>query len=75
MFNYSSSETVIPTLSFTKAELIYAVSVLLEEIPDTDNSTRIEMVEVRHYLNQIKDKVSMALTDGAIGRAMAHSDE
>lgn len=75
MFPYSSSETVIPTLTFTKAELVYAIAKLLQGVPDTDNSTRIEMVELRHYLNQIKDRVLLALEDGTIGRAMVHSHQ
>lgn len=74
MFAYSSSETVIPSLVFTKAELVYALMFLMNEIPDTDNSTRIEMVELRHYLTQIKDRVSQALTDGTIRRGMTCSE-
>lgn len=74
MFEYSSSDTVIPSLTFTKAELVYAISVLMAEIAPTDNSTPIEMVEVRHYLSLIKDKVATALADGTIGRAMASPD-
>ena len=68
MFSYSSQETVIPSLVFTKAELVYAITQLLNDIPNTDNSTRIEMVELRHYLNLIKDKVLFALADGTIKR-------
>lgn len=75
MFNYTTSETVIPTLAFTKAELVYLLKVILKEIPDTDNYNKIEMVEVRHYMNQIKDRVSLALADGTIGWATAHREE
>lgn len=74
MFAYASSDTVIPSLTFTKAELVYAVAVLMADLSPLDNSTKIEMVEVRHYLNQIKGKVAQALSDGTIGRAMANPD-
>lgn len=75
MFAYSSSETVIPSLVFTKAELVYALTKLLNDIPNTDNSTRIEMVELRHYLNLIKDRVLLALADGTIRRGTTLSGE
>jgi len=75
MFNYITSETVIPTLAFTKAELVYLLKVILKEIPDTDNYNKIEMVEVRHYMNQIKDRVSLALADGTIRRGTMLSGE
>ena len=74
MFAYASSDIVIPSLTFTKAELVYAVAVLMADLSPLDNSTKIEMVEVRHYLNQIKGKVAQALSDGTIGRAMANPD-
>jgi len=74
MFAHCPVDTVIPTLTFTKAELIYLISVLLKDVRDTDNSTRIELVEVRHYMNQIKDRVALALADGTIGRVLAHSE-
>lgn len=73
MFNYTYSDAVLPSLTFTKAELVYALSVLMADIPPTDNSTRLELVEIRHYLNQIKDRIALALTDGTIARAMASS--
>ena len=75
MFAYSSSETIIPSLVFTKAELVYALTQLLNDIPNTDNSTRIEMVELRHYLNLIKDRVLLALADGTIRRGTTLSGE
>lgn len=75
MFAHCPTDAVIPSLTFTKAELVYVLSTLLTEVADTDNSTRIELVEVRHYLNQIQDRVSMALADGTIGRAMTHSSD
>jgi hypothetical protein len=75
MFAHSSSETVIPTLTFTKAELVYALSVLMADIPPNDNQTRLELVEIRHYLNQIKDKVAQAVSDGTLERAMPHLDK
>lgn len=74
MFAYSSHEEIIPSLVFTKAELIYVVSVLLNSIEDTDNKTRIELVEIRHYLNQIRDRITSALYDGTISKALFHND-
>lgn len=70
MFQYCSNETVIPSLVFTKAELVYALSVLTADIPPTDNATKIEMVEVRHFLNQDRSLVARAVADGTIRRAM-----
>ena len=70
MFIYSSDETVIPSLTFTKAELAYALFILLKDIPITNTSTKLEMVEIRHYLNQIKDKVLLASYDGELKKAM-----
>ena len=75
MFAHCPTDAVIPSLTFTKAELVYVLSVLLPGVADTDNSTMIELVEVRHYLNQIQDRVAIALADGTIGRAMAHCTE
>lgn len=75
MFAYCPPENIIPSLTFTKAELVYSLAFLLRGIQDTDNSTRIEMVELRHYLNQIKDKIALSITDGTIVRAMTLSDE
>lgn len=75
MFAHCPTDAVIPSLTFTKAELVYVLSTLLTEVADTDNSTRIELVEIRHYLNQIQDRVALALSDGTIGRAMAHCSE
>ena len=74
MFNFCSSDTVIPSLTFTKAELVYAMTILMADIPPTDHSTRIEMVELRHYLNQIKDKVALAAVDGTLRGGMAASE-
>ena len=73
MFSYSSSDVVIPSLVFTKAELVYAISVLMAEMPPDDNTTGIEMVEIRHYLNLIKDRVALAASDGTLRRALAAS--
>lgn len=75
MFAHCPTDAVIPSLTFTKAELVYVLSTLLTEVADTDNSTRIELVEIRHYLNQIQDRVALALADGTIGRAMVHCTE
>lgn len=71
MFTLCPTNYQIPTLTFTKAELVYALSVLTAEIPPTDNSTLLEMVELRYYLTKIKDRVAQAVADGTIGRAMA----
>lgn len=70
MFTHIPSETIIPTLTFTKAELVYALSVLMSDIPANDNQTRLELVEIRYYLNRIKDRVEQAIADGTIERAM-----
>lgn len=66
MFTYSSSDTVIPTLTFSKAELVYLLKFLINNIPNSNTSTQIEMVEVRHYLNQIKERVLKAAYDGEL---------
>ena len=73
MFEYSTSDTVIPTLSFTKAELAYAIFVLMKDLSVTDTTTKIEMVEVRHYLNQIGDKVLMSTHDGSLKNSISES--
>ena len=75
MFSFVPVDSVIPSLIFTKAELVYALTQLLDNIPNTDNSTRIEMVELRHYLNLIKDRVLLALADGTIRRGTMLSGE
>lgn len=75
MFTYSSDTTVIPSLTFTKAELVYAVGILLADLPASDNSTKIEMVEVRHYLNLIKEKVTLAAYDGTLKGLLCPSEE
>lgn len=51
---------------FTKAELIYIVTVVLADLKPTDDHTKIEMVELRHYINQIRDKVVMAAHSGEL---------
>lgn len=66
MFSFVPIDSVIPSLLFTKAELVYAVSVVLADLKDTDDHTKIEMVEMRHFLNQIKDKVVMAAHNGEL---------
>lgn len=75
MFTYISSETIIPSLSFTKAELAYVLSVLTPDIPVNDNLTRLELVEIRHYLNQIKDIVAKAASDGSLERAIVRPSD
>ena len=71
MFSYSSDETVIPSLSFTKAELVYLLFVLMRDVPFTNNSAQIELVEARHYLNQIKERVILATHNDELKSAIA----
>lgn len=70
MFPLGTTTPTLPSLTFTKAELVYALAVLMADIPANDNQTRLELVEIRHYLNQIKDKVQQAVSDGTLERAM-----
>ena len=72
MFSFVPADSVIPSLLFTKAELVYAVSVVLADLKDTDDHTKIEMVEMRHFLNQIKDKVVMAAHNGELKAPSFH---
>ena len=73
MFVYENSQ--IPTLKFTKAELVYALAVLLNDLPPTDNSTELELVELRFYLNRIRERVRAACVDGTLERAMPMQKE
>ena len=66
MFNVFPTDSVTPTLMFTKAELVYIVTVVLADLKPTDDHTKIEMVELRHYINQIRDKVVMAAHSGEL---------
>ncbi len=66
MFSYSDSTEVLPSLTFTRAELVFALTRLLNGIGDNDNSTRIEMVELRHYLNLVKEDVDRASRSGEL---------
>lgn len=75
MFTYASSDTIIPSLTFTKAELVYAITVLMPDIPLNDNQTKLELVELRYFLNKIKDRVAIAASDGSLERAMVLSNE
>ena len=68
------SDTTIPSLTFTKAELVYALSVLMPDIPANDNHTLLELVELRFYLNRIKEKVAQAASNGMLERAMPLPD-
>ena len=52
--------------SVTKAELVYIVTVILANLKPTDDHTKIEMVELRHYMNQIRDKVVLAAHAGEL---------
>ena len=66
MFSYSDSTEVLPSLTFTRAELVFALTRLVNGIGDNDNSTRIEMVELRHYLNLVKEDVDRASRSGEL---------
>lgn len=63
---YSSDPTVIPSLLFTKAELVYIVTQLTAELPANDNSTQLEMVELRHYCNLIKEQIGSLAKKGLL---------
>ena len=63
---YSSDPTVIPSLLFTKAELVYIVTQLTAELPANDNSTQLEMVELRHYCNLIKEQIDSLAKKGLL---------
>lgn len=71
MFNYCTSDTIIPSLTFTKAELVYALAVLTADIPPNDNETKLELVELRFYLNKIKDQIAQAVSDGTLEKFLA----
>ena len=58
-----------PSVSFTKAELAYAIFILMDDIPITNNSTKMELLELRHYLNQIKEYVALSTHDGTLIKA------
>ena len=75
MYALSSQSEIIPSLIFTKAELVYALVFLMGDVSNRDNSTKIEMVELRHYLNQIKGQVSQAIRAGALDRALPVSSK
>ena len=75
MFNSCPTNFQIPSLTFTKAELVYALSVLMGDISPTDNETVIEMVELRFYLNKIKERIALAASNGTLRRAMPHSSK
>lgn len=40
-----------PRLLFTRAELAFAMGTLLASLPDSDDSTRIDLVEIRHAVD------------------------
>lgn len=40
-----------PRLLFTRAELAFAMGSLLASLPDSDDSTRIDLVEIRHAVD------------------------
>lgn len=63
---YSSDEAVIPTLKFTKAELVYIVQKLTADLSTRDNTTTLEMVELRHYCNLIKKDIDESAKKGEL---------
>lgn len=70
MYTLSSQTEILPSLTFTKAELVYALVFLMSDMSNRDNSTRIEMVELRHYLNQVKGQILQAIRDGALDKGL-----
>ena len=64
-------DEIIPSLHFTKAELAYFISVLTPSVSVTDDFTLFDLVEVRHYLNLVKDKIAMSISDGTLKKAMS----
>ena len=63
---YSSDAAVIPTLKFTKAELVYIVQKLTTDLSTRDTTTMLEMVELRHYCNLIKKEITEAAKKGEL---------
>lgn len=66
----NQTDILIPSLTFTKAELAYVLFILLKDIPLTNTSSKIELVEARHYLNQIGEKVLLSTHDGTLRQAI-----
>ena len=66
-----TTEDLIPSLHFTKAELAYVLAVLTPSVSPTDDFTKMDMLEIRHYINLIKDKVAMSISDGSLKKALA----
>ena len=64
------SEEVIPSLMFSKAELSYLLFVMMRDISINNNTERVDLVEVRHYFNQIKDKVLLSTFNGELKEAV-----
>ena len=73
MYEYSDSHNQISSLTFTKAELTYLLFVLMKDVPITNTSTTIEMIELRHYLNQIKKEITHSTFNGGLYQAVAES--
>ena len=63
---YSSAPEVLPSLVFTKAELVYVLTRLTAEIDPNDNDTRLELVEMRHYCTLVKDRIAAAARNGEL---------
>lgn len=73
MFPLTDNGETPPSLVFTKAELLYFFHFVLPSIKDEAYNSQIDMVEVKHYLSQLKDNISLALADGSLERAVSHS--
>lgn len=71
----STMDEIIPYLHFTKAELAYFITVLIPNVSITDDFTQFDLVEVRHYLNLVKDKIAMSISDGTLKKALSGSVE
>lgn len=75
MFNFVPQNAQIPSVTFTKAELAYILAILTPELSPIDKSSMLEMVELRFYLNRIKDRVDRAISDGTLQSALMKMTE
>lgn len=73
MFPLIDNGETPPSLVFTKAELLYFIHFILPSSDAKEYNSKIDMVEVKHYLNQLKDPIALALSDGSLERAVSHS--
>jgi hypothetical protein len=73
MYEYSDKSNQLSSLTFTKAELTYLLFVLMKDVPITNTSTSIEMIELRHYLNQIHKEITHSTFNGELYKAVVES--